>query len=62
MYFDTTVRALPLTKQDIRRIVSEICAIKIEDRVNFQITNVDTIMEEFDYPGIRLHMVVLLKN
>ena len=54
---DTTVRELPLTEQDISRIVSEIYAIEIEDRVSFQTTNVQIIMEVFDYPGIRLHMV-----
>ena len=62
MDIDTTVKALPLTEQDISRIVSEICAIEIEDRVSFQITNAETIMEDFDYPGIRLHMVGTLEN
>ena len=62
MDIDTTVRALPLTVQDISRIISEICAIEIEDRVSFQITNVETIMEDFDYPGIRLHMVGTLER
>ena len=62
MDIDTTVRALPLTVQDISRIVSEICAIEIVDRISFQITNVETIMEDFDYPGIRLHMVGTLEK
>ena len=62
MDIDTTVRALPLTEQDISRIVLEICAIEIEDRVSFQVTNVETIMEDFDYPGIRLHMVGTLEK
>ena len=62
MDIDTTVKALLLTEQDISRIVFEICAIEIEDRVSFQITNVETIIKDFDYSGIRLYMVVLLKN
>ena len=62
MDIDASVRALPLTEQDISRIVSEICAIEIEDRVSFQITNVETIMKDFDYPGIRLHMVGTLEK
>ena len=32
MDIDASVRALPLTEQDISRIVSEICAIEIEER------------------------------
>ena len=62
MDIDASVRALPLTEQDISRIVSEICAIEIEDRVSFQIANVETILEDFDYPGIRLHMVGTLEK
>ena len=54
MDIDTTVRALSLTEQDISRIVLEICAIEIEDRVSFQITNVETIMEDFDLEMIQI--------
>ena len=62
MDIDTTVKALPLTEQDISRIVSEICAIRIEDGISFQITSVETIMGDFDYPGVRLHMVGTLEK
>lgn len=54
MDIDTTVKALPLNEQDARRIVEDICNVEIEDGVSFHITSVKEIMEDFDYPGIRM--------
>ena len=54
MDIDTTVKALPLNEQDSRNIIEEICEIQIEDGVTYRITSVKEIMEDFDYPGIRM--------
>ena len=54
MDIDTTVKALPLNETDAQRIIEEICNIRLEDNVEFHITSVKTIMEDFDYPGIRI--------
>ena len=54
MAIDTTVKELSLNEQDFRKIIEKICAIQIEDGVTFKITSVKKIMEEFDYPGIRM--------
>lgn len=54
MDIDTTVKALPLNEQDARRIIEEICNVEIKDGVSFHITSVKEIMEDFDYPGIRM--------
>ncbi len=51
MDIDTTVKALPMTKEEITKIVTEICKVETGDNVFFRVTSVDTIMEEFDYPG-----------
>ena len=51
MDIDTTVKALPLNEADVQRII---CNIPLEDNVKFQIKSTRTIMEEFDYPGIRV--------
>lgn len=56
MDIDTTVQALPLNKNDIVGIILDICEIPIDDNVSFKIISIDTIMDDFDYPGIRLHM------
>lgn len=54
MDIDTTVKALPLNETDAERIISEICAVPVEDGVTFRITSVKTIMSDFEYPGIRM--------
>ncbi|MCD7847741.1 MAG: nucleotidyl transferase AbiEii/AbiGii toxin family protein [Oscillospiraceae bacterium] len=54
MDIDTTTKALPLNAQDAERIVKEIADIEIEDGVSFRITKVSDIMEEHEYPGIRI--------
>lgn len=60
MDIDTTVKALPLTQADIERIISEICSIELEDNISFAITNIETIMDDFDYPGVRVHLEAYL--
>ena len=54
MDIDTTVKALPLNEKDARAIIERIGELQLEDGVNFRITSVKEIMEEFDYPGIRM--------
>ena len=54
MDIDTTVKALPLNENDARAIIERIGELQFEDGVNFKITSVKEIMEEFDYPGIRM--------
>lgn len=60
MDIDTTVKALPLNEVDVEKIVSEICAIEVDDGVCFRITSVKTIMEDFEYPGIRMMLEATL--
>lgn len=56
MDIDTTVRALPLTKEKIEKVITEICKISLDDNISFKITTTNTIMDDFDYPGVRLHL------
>ena len=53
MDIDATVQALPLSK---------ICEIQLEDNILFRIVDMETIMDEFDYPGIRIHIEALLER
>ena len=54
MDIDTTVKALPLNEKDARAIIERIGELQLEDGVTFKITSVKEIMEEFDYPGVRM--------
>ncbi len=56
----TTVKSLSLTEEDAKRIVKEICDMDVADNVQFKITETETIMEDFDYPGVRIHMEAVM--
>ena len=62
MDIDTTVKALELSKQNAIKTIEEIIAVEIPDCVHFPITKVTDIMEEHDYPGIRVMLEATLDN
>ena len=57
MDIDTSIEALPLSMDKMQEIIDEIINISIKDNVTFEIASIETIMDEFDYPGIRIHML-----
>ena len=50
---DTTVKSLPLTMENARRVVEDVIRTEVPDGVSFTVTKVSDIMEGHDYPGIR---------
>lgn len=54
MDLDATIKGFALTHEAIRRIFTEICAIRIADDVQFEIVGISDIRETDDYPGIRV--------
>lgn len=60
MDIDATVRALPLKGADVQGIISEICAVPLDDGVNLNITSVTSILTDFEYPGIRIKVEMVL--
>ena len=56
MDMDTTIKGLPLTPEDIERIINEIVCVPLEDGVDFQIKNISPIMDEAEYSGLRVSM------
>ena len=52
MDIDTTIKNLSET--DICQTVEEICAIDLQDEITFQIKQISHIMDEIEYPGIRI--------
>lgn len=53
---DTTIKGFPLTVSDAVGVVSEIMNISLEDHVSFQIKKAESIMDEMEYGGVRLHL------
>lgn len=62
MDIDTTVKALPLTMENARKVVEDILRVEVPDGVFFEITKVTGIMEEHDYPGIRFTLEARLER
>lgn len=62
MDIDTTIKNLNLSDEDIRRIIDEICVIDLQDDVKFQVKQLSRIMDEMDYPGIRVTINAFLGN
>lgn len=62
MDIDTTVVHLPLTKENVEKIITEISDIRLDDNIIFKSACSEVIMDDFDYPGIRVHMNGFLEN
>lgn len=56
MDIDTTVTAIDLNEDEIRRIIDSICNIAMDDNISFEITSTEIIMDDFEYPGVRVHL------
>ena len=62
MDIDSTVTALNLSVEEAKNVVKSIINIMIEDNVSFETTDAETIMDEFDYPGVRIKLNAYFEN
>lgn len=62
MDIDTSLRNENLSAKDAERIVKEIAEIDLDDGVTFTIKSVEEIMDEMEYPGIRVLMNAFLEK
>jgi len=62
MDVDTTIKNLPLTVESVKTIIQEIVAIQIDDGMFFEIKSIAPIMEDSDYPGIRVALEATLET
>ncbi len=56
MDLDATVKGVNITMEDVEKIVTSIISEQIEDGVEFRIKSVSRIMDEAEYPGVRVGM------
>lgn len=59
MDIDTSIVNLKLEEKNISKIINEIIEIDLEDKIKFEVQAIDSIMDEMEYPGIRLSIVAL---
>jgi len=62
MDVDTTLKNLPLNEDSAKKIVEEILAISLDDGMSFEIKSVSPIMDESDYPGIRIVLDTMIET
>ncbi|WP_407400392.1 nucleotidyl transferase AbiEii/AbiGii toxin family protein [Anaerovibrio sp.] len=56
MDLDTTIKGFTLTKEALNEIITEICQIKIDDDITFELLRIDDIRQTDDYPGLRAYL------
>lgn len=56
MDIDTSIKNQNLSIEDAKCIVNEIKGIDLGDGVSFEISEISNIMDEMEYPGVRLTM------
>lgn len=56
MDLDATVRGPNISVEDVENIISSILSVPIEDGVEFRVKRISEIMEETEYPGVRVSM------
>lgn len=56
MDIDTSMKNLNLSAEDALRVVNQVKDIELDDGVSFEVKDVSNIMDEMEYPGIRVTM------
>ena len=56
MDLDATIKDTNVSVEDVEMIISKIISIPLNDGVLFRIKRISEIMEEADYPGVRISM------
>ena len=59
---DATLKGIPLTKNDVEKLFTEILNINVDDSVSFQIVSIKDIRLEDEYGGFRLNILSKLGN
>ncbi len=62
MDIDTSIKNLNLSAEDAEKIIEQIKNIDVDDGVTFEIKEISGIMDEMEYPGIRISLNAVLEN
>ena len=57
---DVSIINKPLIIDEIRQAMTNVCKIDLNDNIKYELTNIQEIGEEFEYPGIRLSFKVYM--
>ena len=62
MDIDATFKGFQLTEESARKAAEDITSIPLDDGMSFQVNRVAPIMDESDYPGIRVMMTATFER
>ena len=58
MDMDATIKGVDVTLEAVEKIIADIVSVPLEDGVIFRIRQISGIMDEADYPGVRISMEI----
>ena len=56
MDIDGTIKGINVNVEDVEKMIAAIVSVPMEDGVEFQVKRISEIMDEAEYPGIRVSM------
>lgn len=56
MDLDATVKGANVNVEDVENLITAIITVPIDDGVNFQLKSISEIMDEAEYPGVRVSL------
>lgn len=56
MDIDATIKGANVNVEDVENIISSIISVQLDDGVTFRVKQISEIMDEADYPGVRVGM------
>lgn len=62
MDVDATIKSIPLTEEGVRVIVDDLISIELDDGMAFEVRSVMPIMDEAEYPGMRVMLEASLER
>ncbi len=59
---DATLKSLPLNKDNVIEIITEILNTKVDDGIKFKIENIKDIREDNEYGGFKINILATMDN
>ncbi len=56
MDMDATVTGMPVDEKHVRKMLEEACSLSGVDPISFELSRIESIREEDEYPGFRAHV------
>lgn len=62
MDMDATLRGYPLSEESIRGVMSDVCAIQLDDEITFELDRIEPIREDDKYGGFRVAIIARFES